>query len=206
MGKIYTFNNKIVTLNNKWCEEYVEPTPPGPSFDEVTIGTQTWMSKNLAIDDGGTGIKTTDNVTANGVNFGTQYYYDWDAAMRIANSTPGWHLPTQAEWETLVSYCGGNNDALDKLRSTSGWQDNYNGTDDYGFGVIPVGYKMSSDNGTYDRGYTGNLWSSTEASDTSKAYYTSMGKDYGLGRWYLSTSYNWFKSECYYSVRLIKDT
>lgn len=30
MGKIYTFNNKIVTLNNKWCEEYVEPTPVDP--------------------------------------------------------------------------------------------------------------------------------------------------------------------------------
>lgn len=28
MGKIYTFNNKIVTLNNKWCEEYVEPVDP----------------------------------------------------------------------------------------------------------------------------------------------------------------------------------
>jgi len=25
MGKIYTFNNKIITINNKWCEEYVEP-------------------------------------------------------------------------------------------------------------------------------------------------------------------------------------
>jgi len=30
MGKIYTFNNKIITINNKWCEEYVEPTPVDP--------------------------------------------------------------------------------------------------------------------------------------------------------------------------------
>ena len=28
MGKIYTFNNKIITINNKWCEEYVEPVDP----------------------------------------------------------------------------------------------------------------------------------------------------------------------------------
>lgn len=28
MGKIYTFNNKIVTINNKWAEEYVEPVDP----------------------------------------------------------------------------------------------------------------------------------------------------------------------------------
>lgn len=30
MGKIYTFNDKIVTINNKWAEEYVEPTPVDP--------------------------------------------------------------------------------------------------------------------------------------------------------------------------------
>lgn len=30
MGKIYTFNDKIITINNKWCEEYVEPTPVDP--------------------------------------------------------------------------------------------------------------------------------------------------------------------------------
>lgn len=29
-----------------------------PVLDEVTIGTQTWMSKNLAIDDGQGGIST----------------------------------------------------------------------------------------------------------------------------------------------------
>lgn len=28
MGKIYTFNDKIITINNKWCEEYVEPVDP----------------------------------------------------------------------------------------------------------------------------------------------------------------------------------
>ena len=30
MGKIYTFNDKIITINNKWCEEYVEPPAPDP--------------------------------------------------------------------------------------------------------------------------------------------------------------------------------
>ena len=205
MGKIYTFNNKIVTLNNKWCEEYVEPTPPGPSFDEVTIGTQTWMSKNLAIDDGGTGITIKENVTANNVNFGTQYYYTWVAAMRIANSTPGWHLPTKAEWETLVSYCGGDNDALDKLRSTSGWANNYNGTDDYGFGVLPVGY-MWQGSGPYDRGNMNDLWSSTEDSDTSKAYLIEMGYDKPINTWYLTTTSILDKNQGQSTVRLIKDT
>lgn len=188
----------------------IEPTPPGPSFDEVTIGTQTWMAKNLAIDDGGTGIKTTDNVTANGVNFGTQYYYTWDAAMRIANSISGWHLPTQAEWETLVDYAGGvkysdGEPASSKLRSTSGWANNYNGTDDYGFSVLPVGYIWQS-YGPYDSGNSSWLWSSTETSDTGTLYITSMGYENPINKWYLSTSYTSDKSTGQYSVRLIKDT
>ena len=191
-------NNKALKVGNKWLNPVV-------NFDEVTIGTQIWKSVNLAIDDGGTGIKTKDNVIANGVNFGTQYYYTWDAAVRIANSITGWHLPSKSEWETLVDYAGGGNTASYKLRSTSGWNENNNGADVYGFSVIPVGYKMSSDNGTYEIGWNGNLWSSTEDSDTSKAYYTSIGQSL-WGNWYLDTSYKGGKSEDYYTVRLIKDT
>lgn len=46
-------NNKALKVGNKWLNpvESPAPTPPGPTFDEVTIGTQTWMASNLAIDD-----------------------------------------------------------------------------------------------------------------------------------------------------------
>lgn len=207
MAKIYTINNKILTVNNKWGEMYEEPTPtpPGPSFDEVTIGTQTWMSKNLAIDDGGEGITIKENVTANGVNFGTQYYYTWAAAVRVANSINGWHLPTKAEWETLVSYAGGSNSALNKLRSTTGWYNNSNGTDDYGFTGLPTGY-IYQGTGPNDRGNQAWWWSSTEDSDTSKAYYTYIGFDVIFQTWGLYTSYTVDKSQAPISIRLIKDT
>lgn len=46
MGKIYTFNNKIVTINNKWCEEYVEPTPPGPSGFVMNGSNATYTLNN----------------------------------------------------------------------------------------------------------------------------------------------------------------
>jgi len=38
MGKIYTFNDKIITINNKWCEEYVEPTPLYPIMNTLQSG------------------------------------------------------------------------------------------------------------------------------------------------------------------------
>ena len=44
------------------------------------IGRQAWMSENLAIDDGGEGIYYNEK---NG-----QYYYTWDAAIRVAKSIP----------------------------------------------------------------------------------------------------------------------
>lgn len=57
----------------------------------VNIGDQVWMAENLAVDDGGDGIYVADDGTT---------YYSQDAAIRIAKNTPGWHLPTKAEWST----------------------------------------------------------------------------------------------------------
>lgn len=68
-------------------------------FESIKIGNQIWMSKNLTIDDGGSGIVYNKN---NG-----EYYYTWDAAKRIACNLSGWHLPTCEEWNTATEVCGG---------------------------------------------------------------------------------------------------
>ena len=181
------------------------PTPPGPTFDEVTIGTQTWMAKNLDIDDGGEGIYHYDNVTANGVNFGTQYYYTFDAATRIANSIPGWHLPSKEEFQTLISYVGSNSGT--KLKSSSGWNDSTstsgsgNGTDNYYFTALPVGYSDSNGSIVWKEGEYIYLHSSTIYSSDVQYNYT------------LNLDYSYTKAEIrlehvtkLVSVRLIKDT
>lgn len=175
-----------------WPEE-------APSFDEVTIGTQTWMTKNLSINDGGTGIYTQT------VNYGqgdvVEYYYTWAAAKRIANSINGWHLPSNDEWNALVSTLGSST-AGTKLKSTYGWTDeigrDVNGTDDFGFSVFPAGYRKT--NGTYSELYTiVYYWTDTEYSTTqamarSFNKYSTInlvyGNNKGLG----------------YTVRLIKDS
>lgn len=108
--------------------------------DYVTIGTQVWKNANLAVDDGGEGIVRIDNVTSNGVNFGTQYYYTYDAAVRVAASISGYHLPTLDEWwYGLLTFVGTDAAGAKKLNSTSGWYYDANGTDEYGFNSIPVG-------------------------------------------------------------------
>lgn len=195
MSKIYTLNNKIVIINNKWAQA-VEETPPAPTFDEVTIGTQTWMASNLAIDDGGAGISIIDNVTVNGINFGTQYYYTWDAAVRVASSISGWHLPSKSEWETLLTTAGGTSTAGYKLKSRTGWEDGNNGIDTYGFSAPPVGYYISGSMG--GEGVFAVFWTNTTY-DSSQSYIKGFQMSDAVFETYSGKSNGM-------TIRLIKDS
>ena len=104
--------------------------------ETVKIGNQIWMNKNLAIDDGGNGI-TINKETG-------EHYYTWDAAKRVAEKIKGWHLPTIAEWDFLAANAGGREVCGTKLKATSGWDYDGNGTDDFGFSALPAGYYYGS--------------------------------------------------------------
>jgi uncharacterized protein (TIGR02145 family) len=121
--------------------------------------------------------------------------YDWATAKTVCPS--GWHLPSGAEWTTLTDYVGGEETAGTKLKSTSGWNDDGNGTDDYGFSALPGGFG-NSDGGFGSVGNIGDWWSATE--DDAYAYSRHMSYSYKLvnrGR------YN--KSSYLFSVRCLQD-
>ena len=168
------------------------PDPPTPT-DEVLIGTQTWKNKNLAIDDGQGGIYSRT------VNYGqgdvTEYYYTWDAAVRVAATVQGWHLPTPAEWDTLASTVGSNPGT--KLKSTYGWLNSNNGTDDYGFAAFPAGARGT--NGSYyNKAQEASFWTSVDyTTSDARSRYFSTGT--------AMSSYITDKATGY-SVRLIKDS
>lgn len=103
MSTVYTLNGKVLknVATDKWLTKKEAPTPPpGPSFQEVTIGTQTWTAEDLRIDDGQGGITTTQS---------GGYIYTAAAAARVASSISGWHLPTLAEFGTLANTVGYEN-------------------------------------------------------------------------------------------------
>jgi uncharacterized protein (TIGR02145 family) len=189
MSTIYTLNSKVLknTANDKWLIKKVVPT------DEVQIGDQIWKSKNLAIDDGQGGIYTQT------VNYGqgdvVEYYYTWDAAVRVAASIPGWHIPTQAEWETLAAAVGGTSIAGTKLKSTYGWGYNGNGTDDFGIAVFPAGYWYNSSFCSYHEAY---FWTTDEESSRKAYCYYFRNSEPVYTTSNLKTSFS-------YSIRLIKD-
>lgn len=179
----------------------VVPDPPPPTIPVVLMPDGNyWTSVDLDIDDGQDGVSRFGNVTVNGYNFGTQYYYTHEAAMRIASNIQGYHLPTIQEVTTLMNSVGGSSyDISLKLRNTYGWDD-YQGTDDYGFTVLPVGNKVYNFDSLEWTGYTTHYWLYDDKPDEGE--YTRFNN--------LSIAYNGMDigdeiNSFGYKVRLIKD-
>jgi len=75
------------------------------------------------------------------------YLYNWYAATDVRNITPiGWHLPTNAEWTTLLTYIGNDTNKL-KAIGTDYWLLS-GGTDLYGFNAR--GGSHRNVDGTFD--------------------------------------------------------
>lgn len=178
-------NKNILTIGGNRLEggPLTPPTPPGPTIEEVTIGTQTWMAKNLAIDDGGEGIAIINN----------NYYYNRAAARRVAETVEGWHLPTAAEWDTLIENSGGFNG----LASTNSWTYG-GGTNSSGFNALALGYIPSNSDSVEGEEIEARFWPYTK-----RAVIAHYQDNDGFAETQ-STSSSSASQKC--SVRLIKDT
>jgi len=175
----------------------------------VTIGPQTWMKGNLNCDVSNS--KCYGNDEANCDKYGR--LYSWATAMNLPGSCnsiscpvqlphkgicpSGWHLPSTAEWEVMTAYIGGASTEGKKLKATSGWLNNGNGTDDYGFSALPGGFGLS--NGSFD--YVGNYggWWSASEFDSDGAYTR------GMFYYYEYTSWGSSVKSYLYSVRCLQD-
>jgi len=127
----------------------------GREYKTVKIGNQTWFAENLNNDGGG---KCYKNDSSNCEKYGR--LYTWDEAKGACPA--GWHLPGDAEWTALEKAVGGSETAGKKLKSKTGWAENGNGTDEYGFSVLPGGAGYSGGNFDY-AGDCGRWWSATES-------------------------------------------
>jgi uncharacterized protein (TIGR02145 family) len=165
----------------------------------VEIGNQTWMSENLAYDKD-TNCRAYNDNSSNIATYGL--LYNWDVAQTVAPA--GWHLPTLAEWQTLITYLKDNGYSYDgvtgnpsiakSLATSSGWDSAIQygsiGNTDYpeymnktGFSAVPGGMGSWGVNLTtyeYEFNSSGmggycNLWSATEYdTDTTKANYIQL--------------------------------
>ena len=133
----------------------------GQTYRKVAIGTQTWMAENLNYD---VPDDTMDVCYNNSADSCAKYgrLYDWNTAIKACPA--GWHLPSEAEWDTLEEFVGGWFAAGTELKTTTGWKDDGNGLDEYGFSALPGGHGGSDGSFGYI-GSWGTWWSATEDKD-----------------------------------------
>jgi uncharacterized protein (TIGR02145 family) len=142
------------------------------SYKTIIIGGKMWMAENLNYKTS-SGSWCYGGADSNCVKYGR--LYNWETAKTVCPS--GWHLPDTAEWRRLVEAAGGSSNAGKKLKSTSGWNNNGNGTDDFGFSALPGGYRSAG--GSFNTaGNYGYWWTATEYGG-GNAYYRGMGYNYG---------------------------
>lgn len=155
----------------------------------VKIDSQGWMAENLNYSDSATSPNLKKNSwcyqdSAKYCNlFGR--LYSWSAAMNLdaaygaksADSViryphkglcpDGWHIPTKKEFQRLENFVGVDN--AEALKSETAWNYNlwrgkYNGTDQYGFNVLPAGVYA----GTFNSAYLFSaFWTATETMASS---------------------------------------
>jgi len=163
----------------------------GKTYKTVKIGKQTWMAENLNYN--ASGSKCYENKEINCQKYGR--LYNWNTAKNVCPK--GWHLPNDDEWDELMSSVGDEGTAGKYLKAKSGWSNNGNGLDKYGFSALPGGSGHFL-GGFDDVDSIGFWWSSSEG---------SSDKAYGQGMIYSNDSLYYLNDDksLLFSVRCLQD-
>ena len=168
-------------------------------YRTVTIGQQTWMAENLKYPlDYDSWLYDEESSVSN--LYGRLYTW-WGARMA---APPGWHVPTQEEWQELIGFLGGEKVAGGKLKEVgiSHWNSpNNNASNESGFTALPGG------NRTFDEKCQGigdntHFWTATGLDSREKEAWG----------WFLlhnsteSFSSSEFDTRSGFSVRCVKDS
>jgi uncharacterized protein (TIGR02145 family) len=216
------------------CGDIFTDDRDGQEYKTAQIGNQCWMADNLSYLPnvffssnvsnttpryyvyGYEGTNVSDaKATDNYENYGV--LYNWQASLIACPS--GWHLPTNAEWTTLVNTIAGpTNQKANKLKSCRqvgttnpspgcnteehprwNYHNTQYGTDDYNFSALPGG--MHTDGSFGSLGVMSYFWTATSTEGyTYRAWSWSMSWQSG------NISNQWSN---YYrfglSVRCVKD-
>lgn len=133
----------------------LEDPRDGQTYKTVVIGEQVWMAENLNYK-----MENSycyDDNDENCAKYGR--LYTWAAAKTACSS--GWHLPDTTEWNALFAAVGGQFIAGMLLKSQTGWYNEGNGTDAFGFFTLAAGDRNDFGQYHFQGSYAG-FWSSIE--------------------------------------------
>lgn len=211
-----TVVDSLLNLGNLTIERFCAGVPTvsyeGKTYNTIQMGTQCWLKENLDVGKMIMSINYADTAKNNGIiekycfnndTSNCRIYgglYNWREAMAYSKE-PGargicpenWHLPTQAEFETLYNIVDNNGNSLKAfgVGALSGI-----GTNASGFSALIAGTR----NVWHFGGGVTLFWSSTHQSNGAHAYYLYLNDSVSpVGFGYMDTRFDG------YSIRCIKD-
>jgi uncharacterized protein (TIGR02145 family) len=207
----------------------------GNVYNTVTIGKQVWMKENLKTTkyNDGTNIPNVkvnstwasfttgaysdyENTPTNSTTYGRLYNWyviDNNTATKVSgnggkNVCPtGWHVPSDSEWSTLITYLGGDSIAGGVLKETGSthWVDpNWGASNESGFTALPGG-------GRYPDGRFSRMWDEGHWWSVTEFFYPPSERNATLA-WFSTINYRDSKvsrdngtKNCGFSVRCLMD-
>ena len=180
----------------------------GYDYEVVLIGDQCWFTENLRANNYQNGEAIPTGISGDeweSLSYGAMHensfggLYNWYAATDSRGLCPsGWHVSTFNEWSVLVDALGGETSAGEKLKSTAGWLDGGNGSNESGFTALPgarydqLGYWFGEEDGFWwclrSEPQFWPAWYRVMRPESNQVSYHDDSKNYG------------------FSVRCIKDT
>jgi len=191
-------SNATISANFKQVSGTFTDTRDGTAYRYVGIGNQIWMAENLNYGGDDNNVGSCYNSAPDScAKYGR--VYRWSTVMNGAASSTsspsgvqgicpaGWHVPSRAEWTTLVNFVGSSTAGIKLKSSPPAW----NGTDDFGFSALPGSSSTAF-------GIRGGWWSATVYS-TSRTYIRRMYTDND------GIEESDVDNTLYYSVRCLRD-
>ena len=209
--------------------EYGTLTDPrdGKTYRTVKIDGKNWMAENLNYADSvktpslltGTWCYNENDTNCNALG----RLYTWGSAIdSVALATeqsldcgylkkcripdeiqgicpPGWRLPNEGDWNSLLKAAGNNKGSV--LKSRCGWANDGNGTDDFGFAALPAGGGNGTDQFT-GFGTAAHFWTSSGGAEAASASQITFYEDYSN---YVYVGSGLGNKNLVFSVRCIQD-
>ncbi|MFC2113855.1 FISUMP domain-containing protein [Bacteroidota bacterium] len=224
LGMILCLSIHGYSQNLLWtCGDELVDSRDGKTYNTVLIGSQCWMAENLnygtMINSTAAGGQMSDNAvvekycwdnvldncdgTAGADKLGA--FYEWNEAVQSYSGQPslpvqgvcpdGWHIPSQTEFNDLMTELGGSNMAGGKMKE--GGSSGYEG--------ILTGYRCTM-SGSFRKSALGTTWSAyywaAEQSDASNAYFYELSETNNV---FSQCAYSPFYITLGNSIRCIKN-
>jgi uncharacterized protein (TIGR02145 family) len=168
------------------------------NYSVVQIGSQIWMAENLKTTkyyDGKPIPNVTDSYSWSGLTSPAYCWYNNDIGFKdtygalynwysinTGNLCPsGWHVPSSAEWTTLIAFLSGASVAGSHMKETgtTHWSGPNNADNSSGFSALPAGVRKDTflpwyDYGIFDLMNTSAWFTASDEASATFAYWLDL--------------------------------